>query len=118
MRIASRALLALLPLVYACEEAPVGNFNSPPQVAITSPASETVVDAAFIELVATAIDSQDSASELLVEWTSSELPDVLNTDPPDDEGTVNFVPPCPRACTPSRSPSPTAKARWTRTPSP
>jgi hypothetical protein len=85
------ALFAALLLLAACEEAPVGNFNSPPQVTITSPESETVVEADFVTFVATVIDSQDSSQEILVSWTSSEMPDVLDTTSADDEGTINFV---------------------------
>jgi hypothetical protein len=91
MRIASCSLLVFAALLGACEEAPVGNFNSPPQVSIISPETDSVIDATFVELVATVVDSQDSPQDLLIEWTSNQLTEPFDTSPADDEGTVNVV---------------------------
>ena len=91
MRIVPRALLALLPLVCACEEAPVGNFTSPPQVTITNPETDTVVEASFVEFIATVVDLQDAPGALAIEWTSNQLEGALDTAPADEDGEVHWV---------------------------
>ena len=80
--------VAFLVGLTACNDTGVKVYNTPPAVSILTPTDGSVFAAGeLIELQGVAEDSQDDPTALLISWEST-LDGVINTDPPDTEGTV------------------------------
>jgi len=85
-------MAVVVALVAGCTgDEGITTHNSPPAATITLPLDgDSFVDGDTVSFQGTALDQGGSTTDLLITWTSS-LDQILNEDPPDADGILEFA---------------------------